>query len=205
MGQKVNPVSFRILNGQNWDSVWYDEKDYAKKLVGDIKIADYIKKNYKHCAISKVLVERPADKVNVIIKTAKPGVLIGKKGSDIEKIKGQVEKIAKAPVNIKIVEVEKPDSDAQLIAQNVARQLENRVAFRRAMKKAIASSMRYGVKGVKILCSGRLGGVEIARNEKYSEGTIPLHTIRNNVEYATEEANTTYGVIGIKVWVHKEK
>lgn len=205
MGQKVNPISFRISESQDWDSVWYDEKGYAEKLVSDIKIADYIKKNYKHCAISKVKVERPADKVNVIIKTAKPGVLIGKKGSDIEKIKKEVEKIAKTPVNIKIVEVEKPDSDAQLIAQNIARQLENRVAFRRAMKKAISSGMRYGVKGIKILCSGRLGGVEIARNEKYSEGTIPLHTIRSKVEYALEEANTTYGVIGVKVWVHKEK
>lgn len=205
MGQKVNPINFRVSANHNWDSVWFDKKDYAKKLINDIKLRNYIKKNYANAGISKVVIERPADnKINVTIKTAKPGVLIGKKGADIDKIKKEVEKIAGLDVNIKILEVDKPDSDATIVAQNIAKQIENRISFRRAMKKAIQSSMRFGVKGIKVSCAGRLGGAEIARTEWYKEGSVPLHTIRNNIDYATANAYTTYGVIGVKVWLYKD-
>jgi len=207
VGQKVNPVSLRVSTKHAWDSVWFDTKEnYGMKLINDIKIRNHIKKNYANAGIGKVIIERPSNnKINVVIKTAKPGVLIGKKGTDIDKIKKDVEKIAGNEVNIKILEVEKPDSDATIIAQNVAKQLENRIAFRRAMKKAIQSAMRVGVKGIKISCSGRLGGAEIARTEQYKEGSVPLHTIKNNIDYATANAYTTYGVIGVKVWLYKEK
>ncbi|MFC1658958.1 30S ribosomal protein S3 [Pseudomonadota bacterium] len=205
MGQKVNPIGLRVSTNHNWDSVWFDKKDYAKKLVNDIKLRNHISKNYANAGISKVIIERPADnKVNVTIKTAKPGVLIGKKGADIDKIKKEVEKIAGLDVNIKILEVDKPNSDATIVAQNIAKQIENRISFRRAMKKAIQSSMRFGVKGIKVSCAGRLGGAEIARTEWYKEGSVPLHTIRNNIDYATANAYTTYGVIGIKVWLYKD-
>lgn len=205
MGHKVNPIGFRLLINKNWKSLWYDDgKNYSDKLISDVEIRKYIKKNYAHCGISKIVIERAADKVNIIIHTSKPGVLIGKKGSDIEKIKASIEKMGQKNVSIKIVEIDKPDSDASIVAQGIAKQLENRIAFKRAVKKAIQNAVRYGVKGIKISCAGRLGGVEIARTEQYKEGAVPLHTLRSNIDYGTATAHTTYGVIGVKVWICKE-
>lgn len=203
MGQKVNPVGFRLLNNKNWESVWYDHKNYAAKLISDVKIRNFVKKNYAHCGIGSVVIERPSDKIHLIIKTSKPGVIIGKKGLDIEKINRAVEKIAGSKVDVKIVEIDKPDINASIIGQNIARQLEGRAAFKKAMKKAMQSATKYGALGIKISVSGRLGGAEIARTEWYKEGSIPLHTLRSNIDYATANAYTTYGVIGIKVWVYK--
>jgi len=203
MGQKVNPVGFRLLNNKNWESVWYDKKNYATKLINDIEIRNFVKKNYSHCGIGSIVIERPSDKINLVIKTSKPGVLIGKKGLDIEKINKAVEKIAGTKVEVKIVEIDKPDLNASLVAQNIAKQLEGRAAFKRVMKKAMQSTMKYGALGVKVSCAGRLAGAEIARTEWYKEGSIPLHTIRGDIDYATANAHTTYGVIGVKVWIHK--
>lgn len=203
MGQKVNPVGFRLLNKKDWQSVWFDRKNYATNLISDINIRAFIKKKYAHCGIGNVIIERSTDKVNLIIKTSKPGVLIGKKGLDIEKIVKSVEKIANSKVDVRIVEIDKPDIDASLISQNIAKQLEGRVAFKKAMKKAMQNAIKYGAKGVKVSCSGRLGGAEIARTEWYKEGSVPLHTLRCDIDYATANAYTTYGVIGIKVWVYK--
>lgn len=203
MGQKVNPVGFRLLNNKNWESVWYDHKNYAAKLISDVKIRNFVKKNYAHCGIGSVVIERPSDKIHLIIKTSKPGVIIGKKGLDIEKINRAVEKIAGSKVDVKIVEIDKPDINASIIGQNIARQLEGRAAFKKAMKKAMQSATKYGALGIKISVSGRLGGAEIARTEWYKEGSIPLHTLRSNIDYSTANAYTTYGVIGIKVWVYK--
>jgi small subunit ribosomal protein S3 len=203
VGQKVNPVGFRLLNSKNWESVWYDHKNYAKKLINDVAVRKFIKKNYAHCGIGSVVIERPSDKVHLIIKTSKPGVLIGKKGLDIEKINQAVEKIAGCKVEVKIVEIDKPDINSSLVAQNIAKQLEGRAAFKKAMKKSMQSAMKYGALGVKIAVAGRLGGAEIARTEWYKEGSIPLHTLRCNIDYATANAYTTYGVIGVKVWIYK--
>ena len=203
MGQKVNPIGFRLLNNKNWDSVWYDNKNYATKIINDIKIRNFIQKKYSHCGIGKIVIERPADKIILIIKTSKPGVLIGKKGNDIEKINQEVEKIAKQKVEVKIVEINKPDINSSLVAQNIARQLENRAAFKKVMKKAMQSAMKFGALGIKVSVSGRLGGAEIARTEWYKEGSIPLHTLRSDIDYATANAHTTYGVIGVKVWIYK--
>jgi small subunit ribosomal protein S3 len=203
MGQKVNPVGFRLLNKKNWESTWCDKKNYAKKLFSDITIRNFIKKNYSHCGIGSVMIERPSDKIHLIIKTSKPGVLIGKRGLDIEKINQAVEKIAGCKVDVRIVEIDKPDTNSSLVAQSIAKQLEGRAAFKKAMKKAMQSAMKYGALGIKISCSGRLGGAEIARTEWYKEGSIPLHTLRCNIDYATANAYTTYGVIGVKVWIYK--
>ena len=203
MGQKVNPVGFRILNKKSWESVWFDKKSYAKKLVNDIQIRKFIKTKYAHCGIASVIIERPSDKINLIIKTSKPGVLIGKKGSDIEKINQAVEKIAGVKVDVKIVEVDKPDMNAALIAQSIAKQLESRAAFKKVMKKSMQTALKNGALGIKIACAGRLGGAEIARTEWYKEGSVPLHTLRCDIDYAIANAYTTYGVIGVKVWVHK--
>ncbi len=203
MGQKVNPVGFRLLNNKDWQSVWYDKKNYAKHLISDIKIRAFVKKKYEHCGIANVIIERSTDKINLVIRTSKPGVLIGKKGSDIEKIIKSVEKLANCKTDIKIVEIDKPDMEASLMAQNIAKQLEGRVAFKKAMKKVMQNAMKYGAKGVKVSCSGRLSGAEIARTEWYKEGSVPLHTLRCNIDYAIANAYTTYGVIGIKVWVYK--
>ncbi len=203
MGQKVNPVGFRLLNSKNWESIWYDNKNYAAKLISDIKIRNFVKKNYAHCGIGSVLIERPSDKIILIIKTSKPGVLIGKKGLDIEKINQAVEKIAGSKVEVKIVEIDKPDINSSLVAQNIAKQLENRAAFKKVMKKAMQSAMKFGALGIKVSVSGRLGGAEIARTEWYKEGSVPLHTLRCNIDYATAEAHTTFGVIGVKVWIYK--
>ena len=203
MGQKVNPVGFRLLNNKNWESIWYDKKSYAKKLISDIAIRAFIKKNYAHCGIGSVVIERPSDKVNLIIKTSKPGVLIGKKGLDIEKINQAVEKIAGSKVEVKIVEIDKPDMNASLVAQSIAKQLEGRAAFKKVMKKSMQSAMKFGALGIKVAVAGRLGGAEIARTEWYKEGSVPLHTLRCNIDFAHANAYTTYGVIGVKVWIHK--
>ena len=203
MGQKVNPVGFRLLNNKSWESIWYDKKNYAKKLINDIAIRAFIKKNYSHCGVGSVVIERPSDKVNLIIKTSKPGVLIGKKGLDIEKINQAVEKIAGAKVEVKIVEIDKPDVNASLVAQSIAKQLEGRAAFKKVMKKSMQSAMKFGALGIKISVAGRLGGAEIARTEWYKEGSVPLHTLRCNIDFAHANAYTTYGVIGVKVWIHK--
>ena len=203
MGQKVNPVGFRVLNKKNWESVWFDKKLYAKKLVNDIEIRKFIKTKYAHCGIASVVIERPSDRINLIIKTSKPGVLIGKKGSDIEKINQAIVKISGSKVDVKIVEVDKPDINASLVAQGIAKQLENRAAFKKVMKKSMQSALKYGALGIKVACGGRLGGNEIARTEWYKEGSIPLHTLRCDIDYATANAYTTYGVIGVKVWLHK--
>ncbi len=203
MGQKVNPVGFRLLNNKNWESIWFDKKNYADKLIGDIKIRNFVKKNYAHCGIGSVVIERPSDKIILVIKTSKPGVLIGKKGGDIEKINQAVEKIAGSKVEVKIVEIDKPDINSSLVAQNIAKQLENRASFKKVMKKAMQSALKFGALGVKVSVSGRLGGAEIARTEWYKEGSVPLHTLRCNIDYATAEAHTTFGVIGVKVWIYK--
>ena len=203
MGQKVNTIGFRILNHKNWESVWFDKKSYAKKLINDIEIRSFVKTKYSHCGIGSVVVERPSDKVNLVIKTSKPGVLIGKKGLDIEKITKAVEKIASTKVDVKIIEIDKPDINASLVAQSVAKQLESRAAFKKVMKKSMQSAMKYGAEGIKLACAGRLGGAEIARTEWYKEGSVPLHTLRRDIDYATANAYTTYGVIGVKVWINK--
>ncbi len=204
MGQKTRPIGLRVGINRTWDSRWFAEGDnYAANLHQDFQIRQYIKKNLRFSGISKVVIERSAAKARVIIYTSRPGILIGKKGSDIDKIKKQVTKIVKAEVSINIVEVRKPEADAVLIAETIAQQLEKRVSFRRAMKRAMQSAIRLGAKGIRVNVSGRLGGAEIARMEWYREGRVPLHTLRADIDYGTAEAATTYGVIGIKVWVYK--
>ena len=202
MGQKVNPIGFRLVRNKKWHSVWYDKRSYADKLISDIKIRQFIKKNYSHCGIGSIIIEIPTDKINLIIKTSKPGVLIGKKGLDIDKINKSIEKLSNCKVDVKIVEINKPERDASLVAQNIAKQLENRGSFKKAMKKSMQSTIKQGAQGVKISCSGRLSGAEIARTEWYKEGSIPLHTLRSNIDYAIANAYTTYGVIGVKVWIY---
>lgn len=205
MGQKVNPVGFRINLNNNWSSVWYDDRNYRENLIKDLQIQDYIEKNFKNFSIARVVVERTGEHLTVLIKTSKPGVLIGKKGADIEKIKKHIQQnMNEKDVAIKIVEVEKPDLDAELVGQSIAKQIENRAAFKRVVKKAIQNVIKYGALGVKITVSGRLNGVDIARSETYKEGSIPLHTIKANVDYAHVEALCTYGIIGIKVWIYKK-
>ena len=205
MGQKVNPVGFRINLNNNWSSVWYDDRNYRDNLIKDLQIQNYIEKNFKNFSIARVVIERTGEHLVVLIKTSKPGVLIGKKGADIEKIKKYIQKnMNEKDVSIKIIEVEKPDLDAELVGQSIARQIENRAAFKRVVKKAIQNVIKYGALGVKITVSGRLNGVDIARSETYKEGSIPLHTMKANVDYAHVEALCTYGIIGIKVWIYKK-
>ena len=205
MGQKVNPNGMRLGINKTWNSFWYaDKKDIAKNIKEDNVIRNYILKDYKTCAISNVLIERTNDSVNVYIYTAKPGVIIGQKGAGVESLKKSVEKLTAAKkVNVNIVEVKNPDLDAKLVAESIAAQLEKRAQFRRVMKSAIQRVMRSGAIGVKTMVSGRLDGAEIARSEHYHEGTIPLQTIRSNIDYACAEAHTTFGVLGIKVWINK--
>ncbi len=207
MGQKVNPIGLRLGINRTWDSRWYAEGDYAALLAEDQKIRDFLNARLERsAAISKIVIERPSKKCRVFIHTARPGVIIGKKGADIESLKKEVQKLSSSEVFLNIVEVRKPDVDAQLIAQNVAQQLERRVAYRRAMKRAVQNAMMNGAKGIRICCSGRLAGAEIARTEWYLEGQIPLHTLRADIDYGFVEASTTYGVIGVKVWInHGEK
>ena len=203
MGQKVNPIGFRVGIYKEWNSMWYGEKDYAKFLHEDIKVRKFIKEKLKHAGISKIGIERTASNTRIIIHTAKPGIVIGKRGSEIDILKKDVGRFAGKDIDIDIQEVRRPDTDAQLVAENVALQLERRVAFRRAMKKAVTTAMKLGAKGIKIMCAGRLGGAEIARTEWYRDGRVPLHTLRADIDYGFTEAMTTYGIIGVKVWIFK--
>lgn len=204
MGQKVNPTGLRLGINRTWDSRWFaSEKDFSARLHEDIKIRAHIHKRLKEASVSKVVIERPSKKAVINIHTAKPGTLIGKKGSDIEKLKQEVAKFTKDEVHLNIIEIRKPELDAKLVAESIAQQLERRIAFRRAMKRAMQSALRLGAKGIRINCSGRLGGAEIARTEWYREGQVPLHTLRADIDYNTAEAFTTYGIIGIKVWIYK--
>lgn len=204
MGQKVNPHGIRVGVIKDWDSRWFaSKKDFGDTLVEDYNLRKVLKKQLYTAGISKIEIERDGKKVRLHIHCAKPGMIIGKGGSEIEKLKDQCEKFLNKPVNINIVEVKHPDTDAQLVAENIALQLEKRISFRRAMKQAIGRSMKFGAKGIKTMCSGRLGGAEIARSEQYHEGTIPLQTLRADIDYGFAEANTTYGKIGVKVWIYK--
>lgn len=204
MGQKVSPIGLRLGINRTWDSRWYsDGEEYADKLHEDLKIRRFLKDRLKEAGVSRIVIERPARKMNVQIYTARPGVVIGKKGTDIDKIRQELSKRTKSDVNLNIIEIRKPEIDATLVAENVAGQLERRVAFRRAMKRVVQSAMRLGAKGIRINCSGRLAGAEIARMEWYREGQVPLHTLRADVDYGIATAHTTYGVIGIKVWIYK--
>ena len=204
MGHKVNPIGLRLGINRTWDSRWYaDDKDYGKLLHEDIAIRDYVHKNHKQAGVSRVVIERPHRKCRVTIHTARPGLIIGKKGADIEQLRKKLSDFTDAETHLNIVEVRKPEIDAQLAAEGVAQQLEKRVSFRRAMKRAVQSAMRMGAQGIRINVGGRLGGAEIARVEWYREGRVPLHTLRADIDYGTAEAETTYGIIGIKVWIFK--
>ena len=204
MGQKVNPIGLRLGINRTWDSRWYaGGREYGRLLQEDLKIRKYIAKTRRQAGISKVVIERPHRKCRVTIHSARPGILIGKKGSDIEKLRGELATMTSSEVHLNIVEVRKPEIDATLVAESIAQQLERRVAFRRAMKRAVQSALRLGALGIRINCAGRLGGAEIARMEWYREGRVPLHTLRANVDYGTALAETAYGVIGVKVWIFK--
>ena len=203
MGQKVNPLGLRLNITRTWDSIWYADKEYASYLLEDQKIKKFLKKRLKHAGLAKVVIERTGEKVRAKLFTARPGIVIGKKGSEIEILKKDLEKLVSRKVTLDIQEVRRPEADAQLVAESIASQLERRVAFRRAMKKAVNSALRFGVQGIKISCSGRLGGAEMSRCEWVREGRVPLHTLRADVDYALAEANTTYGIIGVKVWIFK--
>ncbi len=203
MGQKVNPIGMRLNIIRGWESTWFADKGYAKQLHEDQKIRKYLKKRLYHAGVSRINIERTGEKVRVILHTARPGIVIGKKGVEIEALKADLDKLTNRECAIDIQEVRRPEADAQLVAENVAMQLERRVAFRRAMKKAVNTALRFGVKGVKISCSGRLGGAEMSRQEWYREGRVPLHTLRADIDYGLAEAKTTYGIIGVKVWIFK--
>ena len=202
MGQKVNPHGLRVGIISDWDSKWYAEGDFADNLVEDYKIREFLKKKLFSAAISKIDIERTTDKIKVTVHTAKPGVVIGKGGAEIEKLKAQVEKLTTKKLNLEIKEIKRPDTNAQLVAENIAAQLENRVSFRRAMKSTMSRTMKSGAKGIKTCCAGRLGGADMARIEFYSEGTIPLQTLRADIDYGFAEASTTYGKVGVKVWIY---
>ena len=202
MGQKVNPIGFRIGVTEDWRSRWYADKNYATNLANDLEIREFLNKQLSRAAVSKVEIERAGDKIKVIVTTARPGVVIGKKGAEIDALRKKLEKIANGPVNIEVVEVKRPELDANLIAQSVAEQLEGRVAFRRAMRKAVQSARKSGAKGIRIQCSGRLGGAEMGRREWYREGRVPLHTLRAKIDYGTATARTIMGSCGVKVWIY---
>lgn len=204
MGHKVNPTGFRLGVIKEHNSVWYAEKkEYAKNLLNDIQVREFLDKRLVKASVSKIVIERPAQNARITIHTARPGIVIGKKGEDVDRLRREVGDMMGVPVHINIEEVRKPDLDARLVAQNVAGQLERRVMFRRAMKRAVQNAMRQGAKGIKIQVGGRLGGAEIARSEWYREGRVPLHTLRADIDYSTYEAKTTYGIIGVKVWIFK--
>lgn len=201
MGQKVHPIGFRLGVIRTWDSKWFEERNYAQWLHEDIKIRAHVKKSLNHAGVSKVEIERAANKVKVNVHTARPGIVIGKRGAGIETVKKELQRFTKNEVFLNIVEVRKAEIDAQLVAENICTQLERRIAFRRAMKKAIQTAMKFGAKGIRVACSGRLGGAEMARYEWYREGRVPLHTLRADIDYGYAIARTTYGTIGCKVWV----
>jgi small subunit ribosomal protein S3 len=204
MGQKINPTGFRLAVSRNWASRWYaSDKDFAGMLAEDVKVREYLKKKLKAASVSRILIERPAKNARITIFSARPGVVIGKKGEDIENLKRELGKQLGVPVAVNIEEVRKPEIDAKLIADSITQQLEKRIMFRRAMKRAMQNAMRLGAQGIKIMSAGRLNGIEIARTEWYREGRVPLHTLRADIDYGTSEAKTTYGVIGVKVWVYK--
>src|SRR5262245_64646772 len=204
MGQKINPIGFRLALNKNWASRWYaNNKNFPAMLLEDIKVRDHLKTKLAHAAVSRVVIERPAKNARITVHSARPGVVIGKKGEDIESLKVELQKMLGVPVHVNIEEVRKPETDAQLIADSIAQQLAKRIMFRRAMKRAITNAMRLGAQGIKIMSAGRLNGIEIARTEWYREGRVPLHTMRAEIDYGVSEAKTSYGVIGIKVWVLK--
>ena len=203
MGQKTHPIGIRLGIIKTWNSKWFAKKNYKDLLFEDLTIQKYIKANLYHAGVPKVEIERTGQKVKATIHTARPGIIIGKKGAEVEKLKKELEKITGKTMSIDIKEIRKPELDAQLVAENVAMQLEKRIAFRRAMKKAVSSSMRFGAMGIKVNCGGRLAGAEIARSEWYREGRVPLHTFRSDIDYGVAEAKTTYGRIGVKVWIYK--
>ncbi|MBK17353.1 MAG: 30S ribosomal protein S3 [Rhodospirillaceae bacterium] len=203
MGQKVNPIGLRLGINRTWDSRWYADEQYGDMLHEDIKLREYLFDRLSQAGVSKVVIERPAKKARVTIHSARPGVVIGKKGADIEKLRLELSRMTGSDVNLNIVEIRKPEIDAKLVAENIAQQLERRVAFRRAMKRAVQSAIRLGAEGIRINCGGRLGGAEIARTEWYREGRVPLHTLRADVDYGTATGQTTYGACGVKVWVFK--
>ena len=204
MGQKIHPTGFRLAVSRNWSSRWYaGNKDFAGKLAEDLQVREFLKKRLKNASVGRVLIERPAKNARITIYSARPGVVIGKKGEDIERLKVELTKMLGVPVHVNIEEIRKPEVDAQLIADSITQQLEKRIMFRRAMKRAMQNAMRLGAQGIKIMSAGRLNGAEIARTEWYREGRVPLHTLRADVDYGTSEAQTTYGIIGVKVWVYK--
>lgn len=203
MGQKINPTGLRVGVIKDWEAKWYAENDFANLLHEDLKIRKYIDENLKDAAVSQVIIERAANRVNIALHTGKPGMVIGKGGSEIEKLREALVKLTGKRVHINVIEVKNIDLDAKLVAENIARQLENRVSFRRAQKQAIQRTMRAGAKGIKTSVSGRLGGADIARAEGYNEGTVPLHTLRADIDFANEEADTTYGKLGVKVWIYR--
>ena len=203
MGHKVNPIGLRVGINRTWDSRWYADRDYADLLEEDLKIREYLTGRLKQAGVSKIVIERPAKRARVTIHSARPGVIIGKKGADIERLRQDLSKQCSGDVSLNIVEIRKPEIEAKLVADNIAQQLERRVAFRRALKRAVQSAMRLGALGIRINAAGRLGGAEIARTEWYREGRVPLHTLRANVDYAEAEALTAYGIIGIKCWIFK--
>ncbi|MEL3973433.1 30S ribosomal protein S3 [Rossellomorea oryzaecorticis] len=203
MGQKVHPVGLRVGIIRDWESKWYADKDYATLLHEDLKVREYIAKRLADASVSKVEIERAANRINITVHTAKPGMVIGKGGTEVEALRKALNELTSKRVHINIVEIKRADVDAKLVAENIARQLENRVSFRRAQKQAIQRAMRAGAKGIKTQVSGRLGGADIARAEHYSEGTVPLHTLRADIDYAHEEADTTYGKLGVKVWIYR--
>lgn len=203
MGQKVNPIGLRLNVIRTWESNWYSDRDYAKLFLEDQKLRKYVKKRLYHAGIAKIQIARTGEKVRLKLYTARPGIVIGKKGAEIEALKQDIDRLTGRECVIDIQEVRRPEADAQLVAENVAQQLERRIAFRRAMKKAVNTALKFGAKGIKIACSGRLGGAEMARREWHREGRVPLHTLRADVDYGVAEAKTTYGIIGVKVWVFK--
>ncbi len=204
MGQKINPIGLRLGIVREWDSVWYsDSKHFAKKLLADIKVREFLNKELLQASVSRIKIERPADNVKVTVYSARPGVIIGKKGEDIERLKKSVTQMTGVPAHITIEEVKRPELDAKLVAMNIAGQLEKRVMFRKAMKRAVQNAMKMGALGIKVCVSGRLGGAEIARSEWCREGRVPLHTLRADIDYAVYEAHTTYGVLGVKVWIFR--
>ena len=204
MGQKVHPTGIRLGIVKDHTSVWYaNSKDYAGKLINDLQVREFLNKELENASVSRIVIERPAQTARITIHTARPGIVIGKKGEDVDKLRRKLSDMMGVPVHINIEEIRKPDLDAKLVAQNVAQQLERRVMFRRAMKRVVQNAMRQGAEGIKVQVGGRLGGAEIARTEWYREGRVPLHTLRADIDYATYEASTTYGVIGVKVWIFK--
>jgi len=203
LGQKVNPIGLRLNIVRSWESTWYADRDYAKYLLEDQKIRKYLKKRLYHAGISRINIARTGEKLKLKLHTARPGIVIGKKGTEIEALKSDLDKLTNRQCVVDIQEVRRPEADAQLVAENVALQLERRIAFRRAMKKAVNIALKFGAKGIKIACSGRLGGAEMARREWTREGRVPLHTLRADIDYGFAEANTTYGIIGVKVWIFK--